>query len=166
MAKKTKESDHGVSSPERQAHVTPTKKPTGEAKSVRKPSRPRPVAEPEPRLMALQQTSHGRELIWERDSVLDTYFDSKPRSKPVQQPMSWTAEQEELSQWIAEHGEELPDELTLWPHVKVQKRTFLRSVRERIQNSRRHPEMNANDLWRLLRRVQVVMTAENCVRSI
>lgn len=166
MAKPSEVPDHRVSPPNTQARVTPARKKSPGTKGIRKPSRPRPTAEPEPRLIALQQTSHGRELIWERDPVLDTYFDSKPRRKPVQPPLPWTAEQEELSQWIAEHGEELPEELTLWPHVKVQKRAFLRSVRERIQDSRRHPERNVSDLWRLLRRVQVVMTAENCVRSI
>lgn len=167
MPKSAKVSDLAVNAVETSPRITPARKKlaTG-AKRIRTSSPSRLTPLPEPHLLALLQSSHGRELIWERDPVLDNFLESAPREKPLPLPKPWTKEQEELSEWFAEHGEELPEELTLWPHVKVHKHSFLRSIQEGLQQSRRHADEPPPAIWRLLRRVQVVMTAQQCVHGV
>lgn len=126
-----------------------------------------PFEEPKPHLIAYETSSHGRELIWERDSVLDTFIDQANPSQPSHRGTeNWKLEQEELAGWFAEHGDQIPETITLWPHVKVHKQSFLRSMQERLQLARQNPDNSASDLWRLLRRVQIVLTAERCVKSL
>jgi hypothetical protein len=130
-------------------------------KRIRPAAKTRKTTEP----LAFRESPQGRELIWEFDPVLDTFLaETQPLAK--KSATTWSKEQEELSQWITDHGEDLPEVLTLWPHVKVHKHSFLRSVQARLHEVRQDPETPAGDLWRLLRRVQVVLTAENCVRPI
>jgi hypothetical protein len=146
----------------KKATASPARTPRATAaKQVRQLS---PSAEPEPRLIALQATAQGRELIWERDPVLDTFLEETPSPQPTVVANPPTPEQEELAHWIMDHGRELPEVLTLWPHVKVHKQPFLQTIAERLRYARQHPE-GAGNLWRLLRRVQVVLTAEQCVRD-